>query len=245
MVSFKELAARVKQFFGFNHQELQGIIIGVLVTGFIFSFKDWGVEEFNLIYGLRSLLLTTIAAGISFFGHIAPQKIYALSAGYLAEFKTWWAGIIIALVLCFISLGNLTLVLAGGIWLSFMVRQRLGQFRYGYSMEEQAITGLWGILGSLIFAGLFRAGNYFLPEVLFFEKGLMISLVFAICSILPIPGLDGLNIFFGSRATYVVSLIMVVIATLLLLFGGGWGLLVSVVLGLIGGIAAILYGSEI
>ena len=245
MVSFKELKSRIKQHFRFSKQELTGIIIGILVTGFIFSFKHWGIEEFDLVYGLKNLFLITVAAAISFFGHISCQKLYALSAGYKVEFKTWWAGIIIALVLGFISIGNFTLVLAGGVGLSFMVRQRLGQFRYGYSVAEQAVTGLWGILGSLIFAALFRIGNYFLPEVLFFEQGLMISLIFAICSVLPIPGLDGLNIFFGSRGMYLVSVVIVLLSTLLLLWGGGWGLLLGIILGLIAGGIAILWGSEI
>lgn len=245
MTSFKELTSRIKQHFRFSGQELPGILVGILVTGFIFSFKHWGAETFDFGYGLKNLFLTTIAAGISFLGHIAPQKIYALSCGYRAEFKTWWAGVLIALVLGFITLGNFTLVLAGGIMLSFMARQRLGEFRYGYSLTEQAVAGLWGVFGSLIFAALFRIGNYFLPEALFFERGLMISLIFAICSVLPIPKLEGLNIFFGSRGTYMVGVIIVVLTTLLLLWGGGWGLLLGIILGLIAGGIATLWGSEL
>jgi hypothetical protein len=245
MVSFKELVVRTKQHFRFSKQELQGIAAGILITGFIFSFRYWGMEEFDLSHGLKNLFLTIIAAGIGFFGHIAPQKLYALSCGYRIEFKTWWAGILIALVLAFISLGNFTLVLAGGAAISFVVRQRLGEFRYGYSMEEQAIVGLWGVLGSLIIAALFRVFSLFLPEVLFFERGMMISLIFAICSVLPLPKLEGLSIFFGSRGIYFISVAVVLIVTLLLLLGGGWGLLLGIILGLIAGGIAILYGSEL
>ena len=245
MVSFKELKARWRQFFRFSKQELYGIIGGILITGFIFSFRLWGGETFDWAVGLRNFLLTTLAAAISFFGHISCQKLYALSAGYIAEFKTWWAGLLIALVLAFVSVGHLTLVLAGTVSLVFMVKQRLGQFRYGYSVEERAITGLWGILGSLIFAALFRIGNLFWPEAVFFERGLMISLIFAICSVLPLPWLEGLNIFFGSRGIYWVSVVVVLGATLLLLWGGVWGLVFGIVMGLVIGGIAILYGSEI
>jgi hypothetical protein len=245
MVSFKELKARVKQHFRFSKPELQGLILAVLITGFIFSFKDWGMGEFNLVYGLKSLLITIFAAAISFLGHVGCQKLYALSLGYNAEFKVWWIGVIAALVIAFVSLGSFPLVLAGGVTLSFMVRQRLGEFRYGPGLAEQAVTGLWGVLGSLIFAALFRVGNYFLPEVMFFEKGLMISLIFAICSVLPLPKLDGLSIFFGLRGIYYISLVVVLVSTLLLLFGGGIGLLVFITFGLIAGGIAILYGSEV
>ncbi len=245
MVSSKELWSRWKKHFRFSRQELQGLILAVLITGFIFSFKDWGLEEFDLAYGLKSLLITIFAAAVSFLGHVGCQKLYALSSGYNAEFKVWWIGVVAALVIAFISLGSFPLVLAGGVTLSFMVRQRLGEFRYGHGLTEQAITGLWGVLGSLIFAALFRIGNYFLPEVMFFEKGLMISLIFAICSVLPLPKLGGLSIFFGSRGIYYISLVVVLASTLLLLFGGGTGLLVGIILGLVAGGVAILYGSEI
>lgn len=245
MVSWKELKARVKQDFRFSGQELQGILVGVLVSGFVFSFRHWGGEQFELVEGLKNLVLMIIAAGLSFFGHIAPQKIYALSAGYQMEFKSWWAGIVVMLVLAFISAGNLTLILAGGATTSFMVRQRLGKFRYGYSQEEQAIIGLWGVLGSLIMAALFRIFDYFIPGVLFFEQGMMISLILAICSLLPIPWLEGLNIFFGARGIYFVAIIVVLVTALLLLWGGGIGLLVGIIGGLLAGGIAILYGSEV
>ncbi len=245
MVSFKELKARWKQHFRFSRQELQGIIGGILITGFIFSFRYWGVEEFDMLYGLKNLLITTLAAAVAYFGHISCQKLYAMTAGNVAEFKTWWAGLLIGVVLAFVSAGHLTLVLAGGAGLVLMVRQRLGQFRYGYSTEEQAVTGLWGMLGSLIFAALFRIGNLWLPESLFFERGIMISLIFAICSVLPLPWLDGLNTFFGARGIYFISVVVVIVAALLLLWGGVWGLVLGIVLGLIAGGVAILYGSEI
>lgn len=245
MVSFQELKSRIRLYLRFSAQELQGIIIGILVTGFIFSFRYWGVERFEWAYGLKNLFWITIAAGLGFFGHILPQKIYALAKGYQAEFRTWWLGIISALVLSFITRGYLSLILAGGVGLSLMTRQRLGEFRYGTRQDELAVTGLWGVLGSLIMATLFRMGNYFLPEVLFFERGMMISLVFAICSVLPLPWLDGLTIFFGGRGVYFISVVIVVVAALLLLLGGGWGLLVGIILGLVAGLIAFLYGSEL
>ena len=65
MVSFKEQVARIKKEFNFNHNELSGLIIGMIVFGFIFSFKYWGTQKFDWIYGLKNLVLITLAAGIS------------------------------------------------------------------------------------------------------------------------------------------------------------------------------------
>ena len=245
MVNPKEIRARIRQYFGFTQQELIGFVTAVLVTGFIFSFRSWGTDSFDLAVGLGNLLLAVIAAAVSFFGHLAPQKVYALSTGYLVTFRVWYAGLIIALVLAFASAGNLTLVLVGGAAITFMVRQRLGQFRYGYSMEEQAMVGLWGILGSLITATIFRIFNFYFPSVLFFEQGLMISLIFAACSILPLPKMDGLLIFFGSRAIYFLGVVIIMVSALLLLWGGFWGLIIGIIAGLAAGAVAWLWGSEV
>ena len=229
MTNILELISRVRNDFRFSKQELTGLGVAILVTGFLFSFKNWGGDKFNLLIGLKNFLLTTLAAGIGFLAHVGPQKIYCLGEGYKAEFKTWWPGIIIVLVLGFISAGNITLILAGGMFMSFMVRQRLGEFRYGYNLEQQAVTAFWGIYGSIILATIFRIFTYYFPQNLFFEKGLLICLIYAICSLLPIPGLDGLNLFFGSRMIYFFSIVLVVVITLLFFLGGGVGLMVAII----------------
>lgn len=234
MVQILELISRIRNHFRFSQQELTGLGVAILVTGFIFSFKDWGADNFNLLVGLKNFLFTTLAAAISFLAHVGPQKIYCLGSGYKAEFKTWWAGIIIVLILGFITAGNVTLILAGGMFISLMVRQRLGEFRYGYNLDQQAVTAFWGIYGLVIMATIFRIFNYYFPKVLFFEKGLFICLIFAICALLPIPGLNGLNLFFGSRAIYFSSIVLVIVASLLFWLGGFIGLLVAIIGQLIG-----------
>jgi len=245
MVNILELMSRIQKHLRFNHQELVGLVLGILVTGFIFSFKDWGVDKFNLLVGLKNLVITVLAALVGYLAHLIPQKIYALGEGYLAEFKPWWPGIIIALVLGFVSAGNITLILAGGMFLSFMVRHRLGEFRYGYNLEQQAVTGFWGVYGLLIMATIFRIFTYYFPKVLFFEKGLLICLIFAICALLPIPGMNGLNLFFGSRMIYFFSLILVVVFSLLFWLGGGIGLVVAIVGQImVGGYYLLAVGSE-
>ncbi|MFC1686937.1 hypothetical protein ACFL0E_01100 [Nanoarchaeota archaeon] len=245
MVSFKELKSRVRNHFRFSKQELTGLLVAVLATGFIFSFRNWGGDQFNLFSGLMNFLFTIIATAIAFFIPIAFQKIYALSTGYKAEFRTWWIGILIALVLCFVSVGYLTVVLIGGMSSSFMTRHRLGKMRYGTSIEEQGMIGFWSPLGSIISAGLFGIFHHLWPKILFFENGMMVSLVFAICSILPIPRLEGLVIFFGSRGTYLMTILMVLAVALLLILGGLWGTIIGIVIGLSIGSYFMLIGSEV
>ncbi len=244
MVYWRELQARIQDFFRFSRQETIGLLAAVIVTGFIFSFRDWGTEQFDAAIGLRNLLLITLVAGISLVFRSSCQKIYALSEGYKAEFKVWWAGLAIALVVIFISSGRIPLIFAGTMVASFMVKQRLGEFRYGFSYWNNAMIAYWGIMGNLILAILFAIGSYAWPESYFLSKGLALNLIMAFTSLLPLPQLDGLSIFFGSRKVYALAIALSILAAVLLIPKTAFGLIFAVVVGLVYALIYTLIGSE-
>lgn len=239
MVTTKELISRVEDFYKFNRQELVSLIIAVFIFAFMFSFRDWG-ETFEWAVGIKNLLITSFVVGLSFFFRLSCQKIYALSQGYLAEFKIWWVGVIFSLVLTFLTLGVIPLVLLGTMSVTFMVRQRLGEFRYGMSHKENTIISVWGIVGNLILALLFAYGYYYLPQSYFFHQGLIFNMLMAICALLPLPWLDGLSLFFGSRATYGIMWFTVLLAAALLLTQTKIGLIIALIIGLVAGAVNIL-----
>ncbi len=245
MVSFKELVSRIKDFYGFSKQEWTGIIPAIIITAFIFSFRDWGTEQFNLASGLSNLFLVLIITIIAFFFRISCQKIYGLSRGFKPEYKVWWTGLFIALILTFITNGRIPLIISGVTVSSFMIKQRLGEMRYGFSMIIQGIIGLWGVLGNLILAIIFAIGAFAYPENYFFNMGIVLNLVMAFCALIPLPQLDGLNIYFGSRLIYMLGWIAFILAFILL-----WvtrtkiGLVSTIIIGSIIGIIFILIGSE-
>ncbi|MBT4936249.1 hypothetical protein HOL21_01255 [Candidatus Woesearchaeota archaeon] len=244
MANIKELIKRIQDFYRFSWQEISGLLIAVIFTAFIFSFRDWGGELFDIVIGLKNFVIVIFVAAISFTFRISCQKIYALSQGYKAEFKVWWVGLIIALVLAFISFGRVPLVLIGGVVTAFMVKQRLGEFRYGFSYLQNGFTSLWGILGNMILAIGFALGLYYVPQSYFFSKGLMLNVIMGFCALLPLPQLDGLNIYFGSRIMYYIAIVTVLLASVLLLTRTKWGLIIAIVIGSIAGIIYISIGSE-
>ncbi len=244
MVNFPELQARLKDYFRFNQRELISLVLAIIITALIFSFRDWGEEQFNLMLGLENLFLVLILVAVSFFFKFSCQKIYALKEGYKAEFKVWWAGLLIALAVAVISNGKVPLVLVGAVATSLMVRQRLGEFRYGYSHFQNAVISLWGILGSLLAALLFAIGLYFFPDSFFFGKGLVLNLIMAFCSLLPVPQLEGLQIYFGSYKLYLVTILIVFLAAALLVTRTTAGLIIAIIAGSVYGIFLILTGSE-
>jgi len=244
MVSSKELTSRIQKYFRFTKQEIGGLIPAILVTGFIFSFRDWGGDQLSVSIGLNHLFLAIILAAIAFLFRLSCQKINALGEGYEAEFKVWWAGLIIALVITFLTLGLIPIVIAGGLAIALRVKYRLGEFRHGFSHSNAAMIGLWGILGNMILAIIFAVLSFFVPESYFFSKGVLLNLVMGFTMLLPLPQLDGLNIFFGSRPLYFLGIGMVLLTSFLLLTGTKFGLILAVVIATIVAIGYILKGSE-
>ncbi len=240
MVKGEELKARIKDHFRFEKQEVSFLIPAVLLTAFIFSFRDWGETQLDLALGLRNFFLVLIIAALSFVARLSWQKIFALKEGHKAEFKGWWAGLIIALVVAFLTAGRLPLVLIGGIVASFMVRQRLGEFRYGFSYFDNALISFCGIAANLVLALLFSLGLYFFPENYFFTKGLWLNWIMALCAALPLPQLDGLNIYFGSRPLYYFTLAVVAVFGILLLTQTQLGLILAVFITAIAGVVLAL-----
>lgn len=230
MVSKQELWARVKEFLRFSRSEIANLLLAVILIGFIFSFRDWGTETFDAVLGLRHFLGIVLVAGISISFRVSCQKIFALSQGYNAEFRVWWAGLLIMLVLAFLSFGRLPVILIGTVVASLMVKQRLGEFRYGFSYRDNALIGLWGIYGNLIIALIFAVMLYFNPTNYYFGKGVFINLVMAFFALLPLPQLDGLQIFFGSRPLYYLGIFLVLLAGVLLLSRTSIGLILAIII---------------
>ena len=195
MVSWPELKSRVRDFYTFSPQEIIGLALSTVVTAFIFSFRDWGGAQFNLLTGLYHFLLLFLAAGIIFTFRFSCQKWYGLSEGYKVEYKPWWTGLVIALVICFLSRGLIPLVLIGGVFVIFMSKQRLGEFRYGFSYWQNGTISLWGIYSVMITAILFTIGLRYFPQSYFFEKGVFISLITGLLTLLPLPQQEGLNVY--------------------------------------------------
>ena len=236
VVSWFELSDRLKRYLPFGHNEKRDLFIAVLIIGFIFSFKDWGTETVDLVYGFRNFILTVIVAGISFFVHEIAHRYFALEIGYRSEFKIWWGGLIASLILVLLSNGRIQLILPGGMVNAIMARHRLGEFRYGLNYWENGMVALYGPLANLLLAFV---GKFFLivfPNSFFFEKFIYLNVLFAICTMLPIPPLDGISVFFGSRVIYVIAFLGILSSRLFIYFTGFWlsviGALLAIVIGI-------------
>ncbi len=225
----------VKKYFVFNRTEIRDIIVTVLILGFMFSFRQWGIEKFNPNAGIQNLISALLIVALALLVHVSAQRMYALSKGFQVEYKMWIYGLLIALVICFVTRGYAVLVIPGGIMMYALEGHRLGKWRYQMSYKDLGIVSLIGPLSNIVLAILFKLMLIVAPGHILLTKALAVNLWFAVFTILPIPRLDGLNIFYSGRMTWVFVFAGTVVASLLLYFTTSifWSIIAAVVAGLL------------
>ncbi len=216
MAEILDMRDKVRRYYRFTPHELRGIIISILVIGFIISFREWGGAAFDAAEGLYNLFNSILIAALSILVHDFGQRIWALASGYRLEFKMWTLGLIISLVIAFLSKGMIWLIIPAGFMMHHIAGYRLGWFRYGLNYFGQAMVALAGPLFTLMLVIILKIFNAFYPNPLL-EKAIVFNVVYAITCLLPIPPLDGSKIYFGSRMLYAFSVPAVAFSAILML----------------------------
>ncbi|MBW2980106.1 hypothetical protein KY360_01665 [Candidatus Woesearchaeota archaeon] len=233
-----DLSDRIKKYYKFTPTEITNVIASIAIIAFIISFNEWEVG--NLAVGLRNLFNAALIVTLTFIVHLSAQRITALQIGFRSEYKMFTFGLLLGLVLVFLSRGKIWwVILPGGVIIHHMAGHRLGWWRYGLTYFGQAFIALMGPTATMLLALFFRMLRGVVASPLI-HKAMVFNIVFAICTMLPIPPLDGNRIFWGSRLTYVFSYCAMIGAALLLLSNlPGWIVIFGSIL--IGAICWLLY----
>ena len=203
MYTFDDLKDKIRRYFRFTKEETKAVIISILAYAFIISFRDWGGEEFSFAIGFGNLLLAILIMAITILAHVCVQRVAALHVGFRAEYKLWIYGVLISLLFCILTRGYLWfLFLPGGIYLHMLSQHRLGYFRYGLNLMAHSLIALIGPLTNITLALFFRMIQPVFPANAFIQKVIVVNLLFAIITMLPIPPLDGSRVFFHRRLIY-------------------------------------------
>ena len=79
MAEIVDLADKIKRYFMFTPLEIRSLIIAVLVTAFVFSFREWGYgDDFSLRIGAFNYFNAVLIVALSFLIHISVQRIWSL-----------------------------------------------------------------------------------------------------------------------------------------------------------------------
>ncbi|MFW6450521.1 MAG: hypothetical protein ACOCZ6_05700 [Nanoarchaeota archaeon] len=198
-----ELWFRVKEFFGFSRREKQDLLLAVIVLGFAFGFND-GRDSFVLGAWLGHLVTSLAFVAIAMIVHVSVQKIFALQQGFTSEFRGWPTGLIVTIIIVLLSKGNLYVLLPGGMVLYHMTILRIGKFRHGENVVARGMIAASGPAANLVLGTIgvmFASQLGIMPE--FFGYFRNVNFWIMLYSLLPIPRMDGIHLFFMSRLTYV------------------------------------------
>ncbi len=225
---------KIKRYFWFSRTELNGFLLTVIVFAFIYSFNKWGVAEFSAGIGLKNFFIGILLCGFSLFIHHAGQRLMALKLGMKAEQKIWWPGLILGLVLAFLSKGRIEMYAASAVFITLLPKHRLGGYRYRESVSTLAKTALAGPVLNIILATTAVLLNWFgvLPQTIS-QPIFLFNLYFAAWNLLPIPPLDGSRIIYYSRLVYVFlvsSLIAyIVLISLFNVYSYIWAIIIGII----------------
>ncbi len=234
-----DLSYTIRQHFSFTPEELRAIVIGIIISAFMFSFNDWGTTAFNVTEGLRNLFDAMLIVTLAFLVHHSAQRIVALGVGFKVEYRIWMYGIIIGLALTIVSRGTLWLLLPGGIIVYHMAGHRIGSFRYGLNYWPMGMIGMIGPLANVALAMLFELLLLLAPVNILIQKAIVFNLWFALFTFLPIPPLDGSHLFWASRLVYIFMAGAMIGMALSLYF---LGVFASIIIGIIfGAVCWFLY----
>lgn len=223
MEEWHDVVDKTKRFSRFTPAELRNVVVTIVVMAFIVSFRN-----FNIINIFDALIIVALSVLV----HLFAQRITGLTVGYLSEYKLWTFGLLIAVIIAFISNGAVWLLIPGGIIVHHLEGHRIGFHRYGIDILGVGLIALWGSVASMFLAILFKILYAAFPLALL-QKGMMFNIGFAIFTMLPIPPLNGSRLFFGSRMIYMFSLASIL---------GGSALLITKLPVIISVIGALLIG---
>jgi hypothetical protein len=164
----------------------------VLIIAFVWSFNRWGDDTFDIVQGLLNFALGALFAFICLVFNQIGQRIAAVRYGYDPGYEYGIAGLMIALIIAFASRGYLIFFLPGAINVRHLTASRLGEFRYYTNDWEWAKAGFLGPFMNIMLAVILA----FFRENPFVRQLMIMSILFAIYSLIPLPGNLGLYLFY-------------------------------------------------
>ena len=167
MAEIVDIHDKIKRYFMFTPLEIRSIIIAILITAFVFSFKDWGYGEgIDVNLGLFNFFNAILIVTLSFLVHISIQRIWALGTGYRLEWKMWTIGLVFSLIMAFLTNGSVWLILPGGFIVHHMAGHRLGWFRYDINYWALGLIAVTGTIGTIFLVAIFKALGAFVANSL-------------------------------------------------------------------------------
>ncbi len=236
-------------------------MIVILVLTFIFGFND-GRATFEMSSWIENLVKVFVIVAIGMFVHDLGHDLISSKAGFNSEFRVWGIkrlgfkeptypkayrflgrqfhvealpiGIILALIVTFLSNGQLYWAAVSSFGLVTVKAHRLGRKYVETTDYEDAKIAIAGPMAMAFLAIILKIFN----GTGMFDKAIMIYSVIIVYDMLPLPGLDGFHVLIGSKPLYAFGTAFLVSSVLLIHYLGGlFALLLAALISLAVGIS--------
>lgn len=205
MYSWRNFVDKWKRYAPLESFEKRGLIITIAVLAFIFSFREWGTETFDITIGTKNLIVSVVLVAIAMLVHEVTHRVIALWLGYRTQFKAWITGLVVGLVVSFVSNGYLVFIAPGQLVFTHLTAHRLGKGYYELTYKHLGWIAMSAPIANILFAVLLKI-VYVATGIPVIQKLMMINIWIALFDMLPIPPFNGSRTFFGSRYVYVFVL---------------------------------------
>lgn len=220
----------------FTRREINTIIVASLVLGFLFSFTQWGNNEFNFITGIKNFITSSIISALFISSKEYCRKKLAKKIGFELELNLWTIdkeiknlnikklpiGVIISLALIFMSNGALIFAAITKFdFKNYSKNDLKRRYKYIRGIEEAIISSVSAIVIVLLVL-IFNSLNL--------ERFVFVGTIIAIFSVIPLPTQDGVKMYFGSIWYYLLILLFTIFS---LVFIQTFGSIVSLVLSIV------------
>ncbi len=238
----------------FTKKEVLHLLLSSIILGFVFGFDDKR-PVFILSLWFQNYLFVTLLSFISLLIFILSQKIISSIYRANSEYRVWYTrrfliresgyikskqpepklyetiplGIILPILVILFSKGSLPFSAVLQTQISAFKPHRIGKKFSEVTEYESSVIALCPIITCMIIA--------LLSKFLNLESLYIINLSLAISNILPLPKLNGMTIFFGSRFLYIFSFFLI---TLLAIFSYFLPIFASIVFSLLASIIILI-----
>lgn len=203
-MGFHNYFDKVKRHFNWSAQDWWKLLAVAVGFGFIITFNSWGAETFDARVGLRNLLIGSALCGIALLIHHTAQRLAALKQDSSATQEVWWNGLVLGIVIAFITRGTVPFLAATGTYNKDLTLHRLGHYRYKGGTVILMMTAVAGPIANVISAIIALALLSYNAQWALLKDFATISLLMAAMNMLPIPPLDGTRVFFVSRMAFAI-----------------------------------------
>ncbi len=166
-----------------HRPELQDLIVAYLTISFAFAIV-LGKNFLNIAEFATALPISLVAVGTGFILHELAHRQAAKHFGAQAEFRAWPFGLILAIAMPIITLGNFLFAAPGAVYISGENIDRRQNGRI--SLAGPAVNIAMGIFFFLI--GIFSQSPLIAAIAM---PGMIINFWLGFFNLLPIPPLDG------------------------------------------------------